>query len=152
MNKSNNELKILFLGLDGSGKSTIIARLRDFKNEEIVEIYPTPFIKVDTIQIDTKKITVIEISGQQRYRNYCEMFYQEVQGIVFVIDGTDQKRLKLVKELIQKIDKDLGRKMPVVFLVNKQDTDGALNKGDIKEYIDLDRLDSNFIWTMKYYE
>lgn len=30
-NKNKNEIRILFLGLDGSGKSTIIAKLKDFK-------------------------------------------------------------------------------------------------------------------------
>ena len=30
-NNSKEIIKILFLGLDGSGKSTIIAKLRDFK-------------------------------------------------------------------------------------------------------------------------
>jgi GTPase SAR1 family protein len=31
LSTNKNEIKIVFLGLDGSGKSTIIARLREFK-------------------------------------------------------------------------------------------------------------------------
>ncbi len=77
------------------------------------------------------------------------MFYQDIHGIIFVIDGADQSRLSIVKELVDKLDKDLDRKLPVVFLINKQDIDGALKKGDVKNYIGLDKLDSNFIWTMK---
>lgn len=77
------------------------------------------------------------------------MFYKEVTGIIFVIDGTDDRRIKIVKELIEEIDRDLDDKMPIAFLVNKQDIEGALNKSQVKEFIDLDRLESNFIWTIK---
>ena len=77
------------------------------------------------------------------------MFYEDVHGIFFVIDGADQSRLKIVKDLVEKLDQDLGRKLPVVFLVNKQDIEGAFNKNDVKDFIELDKLDSNFIWTIK---
>jgi len=77
------------------------------------------------------------------------MFYENIQGIVFVIDGSDFKRIKIVKELIEKLDKDINRKIPIAFLINKQDINGALNKNEIQELIDLDRLDTNFIWTIK---
>jgi signal recognition particle receptor subunit beta len=77
------------------------------------------------------------------------MFYQDIHGIIFVIDGTDNTRINIVKEQIEKLDKDLDRKLPVVFLVNKQDIEGALNKSDVKNFLGLDKLDSNFIWTMK---
>jgi signal recognition particle receptor subunit beta len=77
------------------------------------------------------------------------MFYVNIQGIVFVIDGSDTKRIKIVKELIEKLDKDLTQKIPIAFLINKQDINGALNKNEIQEFIDLDRLDTHFIWTIK---
>lgn len=164
VSSNKNEVKILFLGLDGSGKSTIITKLRDFQvqlyiiyqNEEMVEIYPTPFMKTDKIVFENKSITLIEVSGQvvykyiqQRYRKYWQMFYPDVNGIMFVVDGTDDKRLQIVKDLIEQLDKTLENKTPIVFLVNKQDVEGAFNKSQAKEYIDLDRLDSNFIWTIK---
>jgi signal recognition particle receptor subunit beta len=78
------------------------------------------------------------------------MFYKECQGIVFVIDATDIKRLKLIKEEIGKIDKNLEYKLPISFLANKQDIEGSMKKAELKEYLDIDRLDSNFIWNMKY--
>lgn len=77
------------------------------------------------------------------------MFYENIQGIIFVIDGSDLKRIKIVKELIEKLNKDLPHKLPIAFLINKQDIEGAISKNDIQDYIDLDRLDTNFIWTMK---
>ena len=72
-----------------------------------------------------------------------------MNGIVFIIDGNDLQRLNIVKDLIDDIDKNLDNKMPIVFLVNKQDIEGCLSKNQTREYIDLDRLKSNFIWTIK---
>ena len=73
-----------------------------------------------------------------------------MNGIVFLIDGSDIQRLKIVKDLVDSLDKELDIKMPIVFLVNKQDVEGCISKNKMREYIDLDRLKSNFIWTIKY--
>jgi hypothetical protein len=54
-----------------------------------------------------------------------------------------------LKEVIDQLDKTLDNKLPTVFLINKQDVDGCLNKNQIKEFVELDKLDSNFIWTIK---
>jgi ADP-ribosylation factor-like protein 6 len=77
------------------------------------------------------------------------MFYENIQGIMFVIDGSDTKRIKIVKEQIEKLNKDLKQKIPIAFLINKQDIEGALGKSDFQDFLDLDRLDTNFIWTIK---
>ena len=39
--------------------------------------------------------------------------------------------------------------MPIVFLVNKQDIEGCLTKTQVRDFVNLDRLDSNFVWTIK---
>ena len=126
------------------------------QNEETVEIYPTAFIQTDIVVIDNKKLRIIEISGnvnvlliQPRYRKYWQMFYDEVKGIVFVIDGADVKRLNIVKELVDNLENQLGKKIPIAFLVNKTDIPGSLNKSELKKFFGLDKLESNFIWTMK---
>ncbi len=77
------------------------------------------------------------------------MFYNEVDGIIFVIDGTDTKRLGIVKELTEQMEKDLETPTPIVFLVNKQDIEGALGKTEVKDFLNLDRLESNFIWAIR---
>ena len=73
------QLRILVIGLDGAGKSTMITKLRDFKvklysikyifkkilkqNEEIAEIVPTAFFQSFIVNIDQKPVKLIEISG-----------------------------------------------------------------------------------------
>ena len=142
------ELKILFIGLDGVGKTTIITKLKDLKDGEVVEIFPTPFINCKRVKYENKDINCIEVSGLRRYRKIWKNFYDEVDGIMFVIDSSDLSRMKIVKELIQEMDKDINKMMPVVFLVNKQDLENCLSVDQVKNFIELDRFDTNFVWKL----
>ena len=74
------------------------------------------------------------------------MFYPQVQGIVFVIDGTDVSRLRIVKELIQQLDKDLMKTMPIAFAVNKQDIENSMPVDQIKDYLEVDKINTHFLW------
>ena len=139
------EIKILFIGLDGAGKTSIITKLKDFKNGEIKEIYPTPFLECSHITFNNKVINCIEVSGLKRYRKVWKNFYNEINGIIFVIDGTDVGRMGVVKNLIQDIDKNLDTIIPVVFMINKQDIlDKSLTVEQVKNYIELDRINVDF--------
>ena len=145
--KKTPEIKVLFIGLDGSGKSSIIAKLKDFKDGEIVEIYPTPFLKCTHVMFNNKVLNCIEVSGLKRYRKVWKNFYNEVDAIIFVIDGTDIGRMGVVKNLIQDIDANLEKMIPVVFMVNKQDIiDKSLSVEQVKNYIELDRMSTDFSW------
>ena len=147
MSKKTPEIKVLFIGLDGAGKTSIITKLRDFKDGEIKEIYPTPFMCCSHITFSNKIINCIEVSGLKRYRKVWKNFYDEVDGIIFVIDGTDIGRMRVVKDLIQDLDKNLEKMIPVVFMVNKQDIiDKSLTVEQIKNYIELDRMATDFSW------
>ena len=145
--KKGPVIKILFIGLDGAGKSSIIAKLKGIKDGEIVEIYPTPFIKCTHISYTNKILNCIEVSGLKRYRKVWKNFYNEINGIIFVIDGTDVGRMGVVKNLIQDIDKNLDTIIPVVFMINKQDIlDKSLTVEQVKNYIELDRINVDFSW------
>jgi len=77
------------------------------------------------------------------------MFINNVHGIFFVIDGTDYKRLIVLKEMINELNNNLERKIPIVFLVNKSDVEDSMNKIQLKQFLVLDRLDSKFNWNIK---
>lgn len=77
------------------------------------------------------------------------MLFPDVSGIIFVIDGTDEKRLPIVKELVVDFSKQIKDKMPIQFLVNKFDVGGVLDIKTIREYLELDRLTGNMLWSIK---
>ena len=141
------EIKVLFIGLDGAGKTSIITKLQDFKNGEIKEIYPTPFINCSSVNFNNKIINCVEVSGLKRYRKVWKNFYNEVDGIIFVIDGTDVGRMRIIKDLIHDLDNNLDDMIPVVFMVNKQDIiEKSLTVEQVKNYFELDRMATDFNW------
>ena len=70
-----------------------------------------------------------------------------MDGIIFVIDGTDVGRMHVIKSLIQDLDNNLEKNIPVVFMVNKQDIiDKSLNVEQVKNIIEIDRMATDFNW------
>ena len=55
--------------------------------------------------------------------------------------------MRIIKELIQDLDKNLDDMIPVVFMLNKQDiVDKSLTVEQVKNYIELDRMATDFNW------
>jgi len=51
--------------------------------------------------------------------------------------------------MINELNENLERKIPICFLVNKSDVEDSMNKVQLKQFLVLDRLDSNFNWNIK---
>ena len=145
--QNDAEIKVLFIGLDGAGKTSIIAKLKGLESGERSEIFPTAFLNCARVTFNNKKFNCIEVSGLKRYRKVWKNFYNEVDGIIFVIDGTDVGRMHLIKGLINDLDNNLEKNIPVVFMVNKQDiVDKSLNVEQVKNIIEIDRMATDFNW------
>ena len=145
--QNDAEIKVLFIGLDGAGKTSIITKLKGLESGERFEIFPTAFLNCARITLNNKKFNCIEVSGLKRYRKVWKNFYNEVDGIIFVIDGTDVGRMHVIKGLIQDLDKNLEKNIPVVFMVNKQDiVEKSLNVEQVKNIIEIDRMATDFNW------
>ena len=145
--QNDAEIKVLFIGLDGAGKTSIITKLKGLESGERFEIFPTAFLNCARITLNNKKFNCIEVLGLKRYRKVWKNFYNEVDGIIFVIDGTDVGRMHLIKGLINDLDNNLEKNIPVVFMVNKQDiVDKSLNVEQVKNIIEIDRMATDFNW------
>ena len=118
---SKKEARVLVVGLDNSGKTTIIQHLRP-RNSKVVEVTPTVGFSVEEFSKNNVAFTVYDMSGQGRYRSLWEHYYPDVQAIIFVIDSTDKIRMCVAKEELHML---LGHeaikdtKIPVLFFANK---------------------------------
>lgn len=136
------EVNILVVGLNNSGKSTII---NHFKNEEekLTEIVPTVGFNVEKFRNQNVGFTAFDMSGQGRYRDLWEHYYKDCQGVVFVIDSSDRLRLVVVREeldlLLQHPDIS-GRRFPILFFANKMDVRDALSSVKIAAGLGLERI------------
>ncbi len=93
----NSDRKIVLIGLDNSGKTSIVLSLKG--NRNLLSYYslkPTPGLKVDEIISANVRFHVWELGGQTIYiKKYLEDFTQyteNVDKIIFVIDVQDIAR------------------------------------------------------------
>ncbi len=90
MHKKENDAKLLVLGLDNAGKTTLLKLL---SSENPSETSPTQGFNVKTIMRDSFKLNVWDIGGQTEIRKYWVNYFENVDGLIFVVDSSDDVRI-----------------------------------------------------------
>merc|ERR1711967_203752 len=85
------EMRILMVGLDAAGKTTILYKL---KLGEVVSSVPTIGFNVETLEYKKIKFTVWDVGGQDKIRLLWRHYYQNTQGLIFVVDSNDRDRIE----------------------------------------------------------
>lgn len=78
MGNSNKKSKIIIVGLDNSGKSTMINHLKP-KKYMVEEIAATVGFKVESFSKSKIDFTCFDMSGQGKYRSLWEKYYRECE-------------------------------------------------------------------------
>ena len=120
-------VSILVVGLDNSGKTTIIERLKP-KKGQINEVVPTVGFTVEEVSKGNLSFTVFDMSGAGRYRNLWECYYDDAEAVIFVIDTSDKLRICVAKDELDMMINNSSikrRRLPVLFIANKMDVQGA---------------------------
>merc|ERR1712224_56010 len=86
----NKEVRILILGLDNAGKTTILYRLQV---DEVVQTIPTIGFNVETVQYKNIKFQVWDLGGQTSIRPYWRCYYPNTNAIIYVVDSADPDRI-----------------------------------------------------------
>lgn len=119
MRRSANESRILLLGLDNAGKTTI---LRNLCNEDPTSTTPTRGFNVKSITSEGFKFNLWDIGGQKAIRQYWDNYYENTDAIVWVVDASDIARLEETgTELTQLLSDEKLKGVPVLIFANKQD-------------------------------
>lgn len=139
------EARITMIGLDAAGKSTILYKL---KLGEVVQTLPTIGFNVETVQYKDCEFTVWDVGGQEKIRPLWRHYYNNTNGIIFVVDSADTERIddselmagNAKEELARCLQEDELRGVPVLVFANKQDLPGALKCNKIAEMLGLNQL------------
>ena len=136
---SDKPSRILMLGLDAAGKTTVLYKL---KMNETVATIPTLGFNVETIQpVKNVSFTVWDIGGQHKIRQLWKHYYSGTQGLVYVVDAVDRERFGEAKnELNWILDSEEMVGVPLVILANKQDLPRAATPSDLAVSLGLDKL------------
>merc|ERR1719454_990673 len=85
LKRTDKEARILVLGLDNSGKTTILT---------------TQGFNIKAINQEGFKLNCWDIGGQKAIREYWPNYFDNTDGLIFVVDSSDEERLKeCVEEL-----------------------------------------------------
>ncbi|XP_022251877.1 ADP-ribosylation factor-like protein 1 isoform X2 [Limulus polyphemus] len=133
-------MRILILGLDGAGKTTILYRLQV---GEVVTTIPTIGFNVEQVTYKNLKFQVWDLGGQTSIRPYWRCYFSNTDAIIYVVDSIDRDRIGISKEeLVSMLKEDELKKSILVVLANKQDIDGAMSVAEVHQALGLDALKS----------
>eukprot|EP00045_Choanoeca_perplexa_P005252 m.44506 g.44506 ORF g.44506 m.44506 type:complete len:185 (+) comp13019_c0_seq4:87-641(+) len=144
--RKERELRILILGLDNAGKTTI---LRKFNGDDIDEIMPTLGFNIITLQHGEYSLNFWDVGGQKSLRTYWRNYFEDTDGLIWVVDSGDRRRLEDCKaELHVLLKEERLAGASILVFANKQDLPGALSVDEIKEALELDKL-SSYHWQIQ---
>ena len=133
------QARILMLGLDAAGKTSILYK---FKLNEQVSTVPTIGFNVETVTpMKNVSFTVWDIGGQATIRQLWRYYYQGTDGLIFIVDSTDRDRFNTAREELHAIldDADMYG-VPVIVFANKQDLPRAAEPSSLVKELDLNSL------------
>eukprot|EP00164_Ancoracysta_twista_P000075 GFYU01000103.1.p2 GENE.GFYU01000103.1~~GFYU01000103.1.p2 ORF type:complete len:181 (+),score=46.91 GFYU01000103.1:44-586(+) len=132
------EMRILMVGLDAAGKTTILYKL---KLGEIVTTIPTIGFNVETVEYKNISFTVWDVGGQDKIRPLWRHYFQNTQGIIFVVDSNDRDRASEARdELHRMLNEDELRDAILLVFANKQDLPNAMTVTDLTDKLGLNQL------------
>ncbi|AWP08587.1 putative ADP-ribosylation factor 4-like [Scophthalmus maximus] len=132
------QMRILMVGLDAAGKTTILYKL---KLGEIVTTIPTIGFNVETVEYKNISFTVWDVGGQDKIRPLWRHYFQNTQGLIFVVDSNDRERVaESAEELSKMLLEDELKDAVLLVFANKQDLPNALSVTELSEKLGLHDL------------
>jgi len=122
--------KILMLGLDAAGKTSILAVLQD-KFSIIKSLLPTRGVKREKLDFFGYPIISWDLGGQVQYReklyfNRPELFFTEADIMLYVVDAQDPDRIPEAANYFREVLKvlvELNEKPELLIVLSKSDQD-----------------------------
>jgi len=135
---AKTQMRILMVGLDAAGKTTILYKL---KLGEIVTTIPTIGFNVETVEYKNISFTVWDVGGQDKIRPLWRHYFQNTQGLIYVVDSSDSERIaEAHSELNKMLKEDELRDCLVLVFANKQDLPNALSVTEVTTKLGLNNL------------
>uniref|UniRef100_A0A7S1BBP1 Uncharacterized protein n=1 Tax=Corethron hystrix TaxID=216773 RepID=A0A7S1BBP1_9STRA len=130
---STPTVTILIVGLDSAGKTTFVEAAKGFYPSRpsvripLDRIRPTMGLNITThegVGIEGKgcKCVLRDASGQVSMRSHWQKYYGDIDGLIFVVDGTDAERMEeaaVVFDVVRNDDRVTG--IPILLFANKGD-------------------------------
>lgn len=101
----------------------------------------TTGFNVETVEYKNIQFTVWDVGGQDKIRPLWRHYFQNTQGIIFVVDSNDRDRVVEAREELQRmLNEDELRDAMLLVFANKQDLPNAMNAAEITDKLGLHSL------------
>jgi ADP-ribosylation factor 1/2 len=132
------QVRILMIGLDCAGKTTILYKLR---LGEVVATSPTVGFNMEVVELANVAFTIWDVGGQDKLRQFWRAYWQNTDGVVFVVDASDRGRVRQARQEIEAMMSIDGLRHAVLLVfANKQDVSNAMSTTEVTEQLDLRSL------------
>ncbi|KAL1284494.1 ADP-ribosylation factor-like protein [Trichinella pseudospiralis] len=132
---SGRDVRILLLGLDNAGKTTL---LKGLVSEDITHVTPTQGFNIKSVVSDGFKLNVWDIGGQRKIRPYWKNYFENADILIYVIDSSDRRRFdETGVELMELLEEEKLTNVPLLIFANKQDLVNAVPASGLAEGLQL---------------
>jgi small GTP-binding protein len=144
--RSTDNFKIVILGLQNAGKTTILYRL---SIGQVVSTQPTIGSNVEEISHNNVKFQAWDLGGQESMRSVWDVYYINTDGIIYVIDSADTTNYEESKtQLLKILQNDELKNAILLIFANKQDLDSVKQPDELVKIYGLDQI-KNHLWHMQ---
>ena len=141
--KSRNNLKIIILGMQNAGKTTILYRL---SLGQLVKTTPTIGSNVEELTYNNVKFQAWDLGGQESTRSVWDVYYMNTDAVVYVIDSQDDEYFEESKSQFHKLILNPTLKNATILIfANKQDLPGAKDINKLVQDYEFFKI-KNHMW------
>lgn len=131
----HKEKRILLLGLDAAGKTTILYKLN---MGDTIHTIPTVGFNVETVRYKNIDFNCWDVGGQKKIRALWHHYYEGTDAVIFVVDANDSSRIEEVKEeLYALMNNHFLRNASLLVYANKQDLPNSLTTEEVVNKLEL---------------
>ncbi|MCJ1463259.1 hypothetical protein MMC07_001865 [Pseudocyphellaria aurata] len=141
----DKEMRILMLGLDNAGKTTIVKQIM---NEDVNDVSPTLGFIIKTVDHEGYKLNIWDVGGQDTLRSYWRNYFEKTDALIWVVDATDRRRIDDCRaELAGLLLEERLMGASLLVFANKTDIEDCMANSEIQQGLQLDLIKTHK-WTI----
>ncbi|XP_067116309.1 ADP-ribosylation factor-like protein 11 [Osmerus mordax] len=128
--------QVVLLGLDSSGKSTLLSRLQ---TGLVMDTSPTVGFNVGTLELNKNTSLIVwDVGGQRKMRSNWRYYLDDCKALVFVVDSSDRARMGEAQNALKKVLAHENLKdVPLMVLANKKDLPNSMTIREVSNLLEL---------------